>query len=769
MNTFTVGNARFTVMTEGAVRLEYAKNGKFVDRPTLFAQRNAVCDAECKKDGDTVIISTPKFTLRYTGNEPFSAENLEISVHTAGVDTVVHYGDENLDNMRGTLSTVDNVSRSVETDSKYGFVDAIYGNDTQLKTPDGLIARDGWHFVDDSAKPFLTDNWIEERSEDHLIDTYFFAYGHDYKCALRDFTAVSGKAVMPRKCYMGAWYSRWYQYTTDQFLEIIDEYKSHDFPLDVLVIDLDWHYHDWCVPAGDPRRAEYGYGHAAGNMGWTCYTWNRNLIPDPQYLIDEIHKRGITVTLSDHPADGIRDNDEIYPEFIKYLEDAGYEEQVPDVADRISDREKAGLSRGVKNFRFNAGSPVYMEAFFKAAFDKMTDMGIDYWWLDWQQDYLYPVVNGYKNLTHLEWLNYLYYNRSKKGGRRGQGFSRWAGWGDQKHPGAFSGDISSVWSALHYEIQMTVSAGNMGCFWWTHDIGGFFDPTGKQSEIYARWVQFGIFSAALRTHSCGNVNGVEIDRRPWKWGEPFCSSIRLAFHLRSRLMPYLYSVAYKSQNESLPLLRALYYDMPECEEAYRHPETYFFGDGFFVAPIYTPGSGENYEVTKDVWIPEGQWYDWFSGKRYESGKITVTNGLFSFPLFAKAGYPIVEQPYQERMTTALLTDPIVKIFAGAGDIEGKAELFEDDGITDKFENGEMRLTEISYKKTGNVHNIKFAPSGKGYEGCVETRSTLTVELRDVDALTEVSEGELSYNEEKRIATVTLHDVPADRAFEITVK
>ncbi|MDD6095290.1 MAG: glycoside hydrolase family 31 protein, partial [Clostridia bacterium] len=497
--------------------------------------------------------------------------------------------------------------------------------------------------------------------------------------------------------------------------------------------------------------------------------WDRAIIPDPDGFLKEVHNRGIAVTLSDHPADGVRDHDDTYPEFIKMLEEAGYRESVPDVTERISEREKEGLTRGVKNFRYNAGSKAYMDAFFKSTLDRLTEQGVDFWWIDWQQDYLYPQVNGIKGLTHLQWLNHLYYERSKKGGKRGQAFSRWAGWGDQKHPGAFSGDITTDWSALKYEIQMTVSAGNAGCFWWTHDIGGFADVVGHQAEIYCRWVQFGALSAALRTHSCGEINGIETDRRPWKWGEPFCCAMREAFHLRSRLMPYLYSVAYQSQRDSLPLLRPLYLDMPECEEAYRHPATYKFGDGLFVAPVCEAGKGENYEVTSEIWLPEGQWYSFFTGESYDSGKHCVCDSLFTFPLFAKAGYPIVLQPYQKRMTSSALSEPTVRIYAGRGDICGRTELFEDDGISDAYENGKCRLTEIVYNKEGNVHTVGFTPSGEGYEGGADIRTTLTVELYDTDEPLSVSEGELSYDAERRLATVRLYNIPSDRSFSIVIK
>lgn len=770
MNTYIFKNARFTILTPGVIRMEYSADGHFIDNETLFAERKAHCEGDFSLDGNTLTVKTDKFTLRYEGNEPFSAENLSVHVHTGNVDTVWHMGDENRDNMRGTLSTLDGVPGSMPNpDSPYGFVDATRYKDnkpTPMKTPDGLIARDGWYCIDDSGKPVINGDWVENRPEGHLFDLYFFAYGHDYKGALRDLCAVSGKASMPRKYFLGSWYSRWHRYSDREFLDIIDGYDENGFPLDVLVADMDWHYQDWAWKPGCVR-AEHGYGHAT-NLGWTGYSWDREVIPDPEGFLKKVHDKGVYITLNDHPADGIRDHEDSYPEFMKLLGDKGYTEQVPDIPDRISRREKERDPK-VKNFRFNAGNRDYMEAFFKSTHNKLNDMGVDFWWVDWQQDYLYPEVHGIKGLSHLQWLNRLYYIQSQRNGLRGQGFSRWPGWGSQKYPASFSGDLVTSWSSLEYEIQMTVSAGNAGCFWWAHDIGGFADYEGHQSEVFSRWVQFGAVSAALRTHSCNAVKDVDCDRRPWKWEEPFCSAMRESYHLRSRLIPYIYSAAYQSQRDSLPLLRPLYYDMPECNEAYCHPATYKLGDGLFAAPVYKAGEGEDFKVESTFFLPEGQWYDYFTGKHFDSGLTTVTNGINTFPLFVLAGYPLVEQPYQQRMTSAPLNDPIVKIYTGHGDISGCGELYEDDGVSRSDETNEFRLTKITYNKTGNVHTVAFAPEGAGYAGAVEKRKTLTLELYDTEGLTEASIGEISYDGEKKITRIVIKDVPCDESFEITVK
>lgn len=751
MNQWIIGNARFTVITDGVIRMEYAKDGVFADGATLFANRRQypADTAFVQKDG-TVTLSTKKCTLTYRAGAAFSQDSLFARIHTGNVDTVWKFGDRNRENLGGTLATLDGV-------------------DGPRPLPDGLLARDGWYVIDDSGAPTFADGWLQNRSENHLWDLYLFAYGHDYPAALRDLARVSGDMALPRKCALGSWYSRWWPYSAREFLQIVDEYDANDFPLDILVMDMDWHYQDWGYEEGDPK-ALFGYGHAGGNLGWTGYTWNRRKIPDPGKLLDTLHRRGITVTLNDHPADGIRDHEETYPAFMDLLQKKHYRETVPLIPERQSQREQENLGRGVTNYRFNAGSKDYMEAFFESTHARYEKMGVDFWWLDWQQDYLYPTVNGLKNLAHLPWLNHLYYAHSRKAGLRGMSFSRWGGFGDHKHPIYFSGDTVSTWEALAFEVRMTVSAGNAGCFWWSHDIGGFEDPDPeKHAELYVRWVQFGITSAALRLHVCGNE---KIDRRPWTWGEPYCSAMREMFHLRAMLIPYLYSTAYESYRDSVPLLRPLYFFDGENEAAYAHPGTYYLGDALLASPICRPGEGETFVTASKVYLPAGTWYDYFTGVRYCGGQtVTVQNDLFSFPLFVKAGKPLPTQPYTNRMTTAPLSHLIIKIFTGEEPLSDSFLLFEDDGITEGYLSGAYRVAKLSYSCDGDLYTISYVPAGSGYAGeC--TQRTITWELYDIDAFRcrEAPAGTVcTYDEKTRRGTVEIPARSPDTEVSITLE
>ncbi|MCI8611258.1 MAG: DUF5110 domain-containing protein [Clostridiales bacterium] len=750
MNQWIVGNARFTAIADGVIRMEYAKNAAFADGATLFANRpRPAAKADYTRDGNIVTIATKKYTLTYHVDAPFTPENLSAKIHTGNMETTWKYADKSNGNLGGTLATLDGV-------------------DGHRPLPDGLLSRDGWYVIDDSGTPVFADGWLRKRSEKHLCDLYLFAYGHDYPAVLRDLAFVSGKMALPRKYTLGSWYSRWWRYSAEQFLQIVDEYDANDFPLDILVMDMDWHYQDWGYQEGDPH-ALYGYGHAGGNLGWTGYTWNRREIPDPEWLLTELHRRGIAVTLNDHPADGIRDHEETYPSFMKLLQEKQYKEEVPHIPDKQSARERENPRQDIVNYRFNAGSRDYMDAFFESTHTQYEKMGVDFWWLDWQQDYLYPNVNGLEPLTHLPWLNYLYYNHSQKNGLRGMSFSRWGGFGDHKHPAYFSGDTISTWDTLAFEIYMTVSAGNAGCFWWSHDIGGFEDPSPeKQSELYVRWVQFGITSAALRLHVCGNE---KIDRRPWTWGEPYCSAMREMFHLRSMLIPYLYSIAYESYRNSVPMLRPLYLFDSENQEAYNHPTTYYLGEAMLASPVCNPGETGTFTALSQVYLPAGVWYDYFTGARYDGGQVvSVQNDLYSFPLFVKAGKPLPMQPYTSRMTTTPLSHLIVKIFAGEQSLSDSFTLFEDDGVTEGYISGAYRATELAYTYNGKKCTFSYTPTGNGYAGECACR-TVTVELYDITEMqcTHAPAGAVfTYDLAKRCGKLSIPAISTSSPFSVTL-
>lgn len=680
-NPVVIGNARFTFVTAGLVRMEYALDGRFVDEPTIFAARRDVSFRDFKvekKENHRYILTTSLMKIDFLDNGfPFGQKNLSVSYRN------------------GEKEQVWKVYMTTEHGNLLGAVETLDGVSGPIKRQEGLLSQNGWYTIFDTNKEILKNGWVEPRNPLHIQDIYLFVYGKDFKSAFKSLQTISGPVPMTRKYVHGSWYCRWWDYTDEDYRQLVKEYREHDFPLDIMVFDMGWH---------TQKEAGTGTGHA-GMYGWTGYSWNRKLIPDPAGLIKEFKDDHISVVLNEHPHDGIRDHEDSYPAFMKAMG-----------VDTV----------GKKNLVFDAGSREYMENFMKYAHQESDTMGVAFWWLDWQQDYIYPVVRG-TNMKHLPWINQIYFNYSKQNNLRGAGFSRWAGWGDHRHPIQFSGDSEGNWDVLRFQIEMTATSGNAGCFFWAHDIGGFYG--GKDPELYARWTQFGLLNSSLRIHS---VLDKDLDRRPWLWGEKYENAMRTIYHMRSELMPYIYSSVRQCHTDMLPLNRCMYIDYSQENDAYQHPQQFMFGDLLLGAPITSPG-GEDGTAQQKVWLPAGAvWYDLFTGQRYEGQAIINEKyDINRFPLFAKGGFPIPMQPYTDRMASTPLTKLIVRCYPGIEGADNSYTLYEDDGISTDYERGGYAETKMQYKRIDGKTEIVIHPAEGSYQGQLSRRS-YRIELPHTD-------------------------------------
>ena len=188
------GNARFTVLTDRLIRMEWSEDGKFEDNATLaIINRNLPVPAfTSSKSGDGVQIKTSAVTLNYSGGGRFDKENLSVSFKLNGKTVTWYPGKEDTGNLMGTARTLDGCMGP----------DKINNNDPMEL---GIISRDGWAIVDESSRHiFVKDDsdwgeWVQARREGDVQDLYIFAYGHDYTAALADFTKVAGKIPLPPK------------------------------------------------------------------------------------------------------------------------------------------------------------------------------------------------------------------------------------------------------------------------------------------------------------------------------------------------------------------------------------------------------------------------------------------------------------------------------------------------------------------------------------------------------------------------------------------
>ena len=636
---------RITVLTPSLLRLEYSESGVFEDRPTQSVIHRDFPSVPFSLDkGKKLVLETEKLLLTYD-EKAFSGKGLSIQVKEIE-GAVWKYG-QKLNDLKGTYRTLDHTNG---THYKHRGEPEY-----EIELGHGVMSREGFSVIDDSASLALNaDGWLEVRNEE--TDLYFFGYGHRYLDALNDFYFLCGKTPLLPRYALGNWWSRYYRYTEETYKELMSRFEAEQLPFTVAVIDMDWHLVDDVDPKYGDRKP-----------GWTGYTWNRKFFPDPERFLKWLHDKNMKVTLNVHPADGVRDYEEIYPKMAKAM----------------------GIDpASCETVKFDPADPKFMDAYFNVLSHDLERQGVDFWWIDWQQG----TSSKLKGLDPLWSLNHFHYLDSAWKGTRPITFSRYAGVGSHRYPVGFSGDTAITWNSLDYQPYFTNTASNIGYGWWSHDIGGHMLGA-RDDELTARWVQYGIFSPINRLHSSNNPF---MGKEPWRFNDATRNVMNRYLRLRHAMIPYLYSMNRRASRENLPLIEPLYYAEPEREEAYSVPNEYYFGTELLVSPITTPIDHASQTAKAKTWLPEGLWADFFTGTVYTGGRmVDLWRPIADLPVLMKAG-AILPMTNAKTYTNAVANpeDLEVRVFPAA---DGKFTLWEDQGDTpvDKDEN--WVSTDLSFK------------------------------------------------------------------------
>lgn len=274
---------RITVLTEHLLRLEYSEDGEFIDAAsqTVVNRDFPAVEFSVKDTGDELELRTKYLQLNYN-KKAFSANGLSCKTTAVGISSVPawHYGDPTQD-LGGTARTLDQVNGACELEP-------------------GIMSWFGSAVLDDSKSLLMTeDGWVTPRKKG-VQDLYFFGYGWNFRLALKDFYHLCGKTPMLPRFALGNWWSRYWRYSEASYMKLMEDFDKENIPFSVAVIDMDWHR----VDDVDPK-----YG-----SGWTGYSWNKKLFPDPERFLGKLHARGMKTTLNVHPADGIRAYEDCYPE-----------------------------------------------------------------------------------------------------------------------------------------------------------------------------------------------------------------------------------------------------------------------------------------------------------------------------------------------------------------------------------------------------------------------------------------------------------------------
>ena len=722
------GRMRFTVLTPQMIRIQYSPTSNFEDRATFTVvnRRLPVPQFTTTTEDGYLTIRTSALTLRYKeGTRPNPAQksptNLSVTFNLNGQDVIWYPGKDDALNLRGTQRTLDNVAGDTQRD----------------KLEQGILSRSGWAVIDESPTATRGDgsrsfpmepkeeggmDWVAQPLEAQAYDWYFLGYGHDYTAALGDFVRVAGRIPLPPAYLFGYWYSRYWAYTQSEFMQIVNDIEKNKIPLDVMIFDMDWH-----------------------TEGWTGWTWNKRLIPNPKGLITWMHSHGLRVALNLHPADGVDNDEEFY-----------------DVLSRDLGRDP---SKG-ETIPWELEDYDFYKAMFSDIIRAREAEGVDFWWLDWQQWLINKQIDG---LGQTFWHNHVFFEdmRLNRPDRRPTIYHRWGGLGSHRYQIGFSGDTYATWPTLAYQPYFTSTASNVGYGYWGHDLGGHQQSGANNPELYLRWMQYGVFSPIFRTHA---TNASNIERRIWKFSN--FTQLRETVILRYALFPYIYTSAREAYDTGVGICRPLYYQWPETSEAYRYEDEYLFGSDILVAPVTSPVEGDGL-ARRTTWLPEGLWYDVAAGCLVRGG-VTFTEGytLDQIPYFYRAGSIIPLNPAQ-RTVMERPSSLILRVVPGA---DGTGTLYEDAFDNDRYKQGECTFTRISQTRTDEAVTVTIAAREGAFEGMPDKRS-YTLELLGIAAAPTaisldgkaVSDSSYSYDEASQTLTVTLADVACASSVTLRVE
>ena len=445
--------------------------------------------------------------------------------------------------------------------------------------------------------------------------------------------------MLPRFA-IGNWCSRDINYTDENAYDLIKEFDENEIPVSLLLLNHDWHVSSY----NNQNNIKSGF------------TFDLSKFTNPSSFINNLHSKNICLGLSIDPTSGIYPYENKYNEYKNFIQ--SNEEVIP----------------------FNAFSGQTYVAYFNFLIKPLLDMGVDAFWIN--NDDLTKEVQNVINIYHS--ANVMGLNK------RIMLLTDNAMVAPHKYPILYSGNSIVNWNTLKKIPFHNLSATNIGVSWWSHDIGGFYKGI-EDNELYTRFVQLGVFSPIFKFGSAG---GKYYKREPWLWEVKTYRIVKDYLQLRHRLIPYLYTEMYKYSRSGIPIIKPLYYKTPKMYDDNMYRNEYYFGSEIFVAPIINKKDNDMNRVIHRFYLPEGVWYEFFSGKKFIGGRRYL---YFvkdeDYPVFVKAG-GIVPLSNNNLNDINVPQNMEIMLFPGQSNTYN---LYEDDVITYNYQNVNFIVTSINYK------------------------------------------------------------------------
>ena len=534
---------------------------------------------------------------------------------------------------------------------------------------------------------------------------YYFIYGPGIKKVISSYTELTGRMPLPPKWALGYQQSKWSYYPESEVKRIAQTFRDKKIPCDVIYLDIDY------------------------MNGYRVFTWNKDRFPNPPKMLSELKDEGFKIVPIIDP--GIKADTSYFAAkeglkkdlFVKYPDGVVYEGQVwpswsyftdftkKEGRDWWGEKLSVMLKQGVEGFWNDMNEPsVWGQAF---------------------PDMVQFYDNGFgashrkiHNVYALEEAKATYDAFLKYSPNKRHFMLTRAGFaGIQRYSAVWTGDNVSNEESLRLACTMPLGMGLSGLPFVGSDAGGFIGV--PSPELYTRWMELGAFTPFFRGHSAINQK----DKEPWAFGQEVEGWVRNIISLRYEMLPFLYNEFYNSTQTGLPIMRPMFLNYQDDDECYTGAAQYQFmiGENLLVAPVFNEHSN-----FKKLYLPDGKWYDWWTGKIYNGHQwIIVDAPVYQIPFFIKQGAFIPMQDVEQFVGEKKMTELKVVVFPSR---DSKYSFYEDDGLSYNYKEGKYSLTDFESKLGNSSREINIKNIHDGYN---TGRKNYLLKILNTDNVAEV--------------------------------
>ncbi|MFT8315712.1 MAG: TIM-barrel domain-containing protein [Clostridium sp.] len=521
---------------------------------------------------------------------------------------------------------------------------------------------------------------------------YYFMNGDNLNNTMKDYSDLTGKAPIPPKWALGYIQSKFGYKSWDEVNNVVDTFRSKHIPVDGIVLDAYWaaqnHYFD--------------------------FTWS-DQFKNPKSALDALAAKGVKVSNIVDPYVQVTSN--LFEEGKK----KGY--FVKDTSGNTIYYDAWYGKAGLIDYTNPEAAKWYTDHA-----KELRDDGVKGWWIDLNEpetatDPLKDQFNGgnadkIKNVYALEEAKSFYEGQRNYTGDRVWSLSRSGFSGIQEYgTTVWSGDVNATWEAFSHNLELGLSAGMSGIPYFTNDTGGFRQGP-PSAELYTRWMQASAFMPVFRAHGDDSANNGAGEREPWQFGPQSETIVTQAIRQRYELLPYIYAAAKQTSEDNTPIMRALASDYTDDSNVSNITDQWMFGSSMMIAPVHEAGA-----TSRNVYLPQGNWYDWNDSTKKYTGKqsINYSAPLDKVPVFVKEG-SIIPMGQDVDYVGQKPDDYInLKVYPNSSGEQTKFSLYEDDGNSYSYENNQSATTDITAKKENNTINLNIAAIKGDYQGKVQNR------------------------------------------------